>query len=314
MSQLTDEGYLVIAYGADRYFQAARHLALSIRICDPTRPICLLHDGNASPAVLQAFHYQRQITFRLGGYLNKLYAYDCTPFTRTMYIDTDCLMIKRDIGDWWRQLHNQCVAVEGIKRRSGSWGQWPDIAAVCRRFNVPHVVTMNAGVIYMRKSATARKIFDYALTAPREEASWYVKAVDGYNDEPLLALAMAAHRQEPIPPCFVATTWRTLQTSTLRSSDWTADIRTGVCIFKKGDTWVSPTILHLCGMSRYPELVALHARLLADIEEYSKNAYPELVALHASLLADTGCPECHGAGRILGTPYDPPEPCPRCTT
>jgi len=248
------------------YFQAARHLALSLRLCDPTRPRCLLHDGNAPADVLAAFHYQRRVNFRLGGYLNKLYAYDYTPFTRTLYIDTDCLMIKRDIGDWWRQLHNQCVAVEGKKCSSGKWGEWPDIAAICKRWAVPYVVTMNAGVIYMRKSATARQVFDYALTAPREKASWYVPAVNGYNDEPLLALAMGAYLLDPIPTSFIGTCWRTLQTSTLRSSEWTADIRTGTCIFKKHETWVSPTIMHFCGYGRYPELVEIHDQIISHLE------------------------------------------------
>jgi hypothetical protein len=263
------DGYVVMAYGSERYFRQARDLAVSIRVCDNTRPVCLLHDGNAPEEVRRVFHLERKVRFDLGGYLNKLYLYDFSPFNRTMYIDTDCLMVKRDIETWWTLLKDKCFSVTGEKKTKGSWGEWPDISKVCDKYRIPYVVTMNSGVIYVRKSATSRKLFDTALGLVNEKengASWFVPAVSGYNDEPILAISMGTHGISPVSGKSVDGVTNTLQTSTIRSAEWDFSIEKGTCMFRKGKKKVSPTILHLCGYRKFPELVTMYDREIKWLE------------------------------------------------
>ena len=103
--QAMPEGYLLLATGLSKYLSMARNLAASIRVMDGTRRICLVHDENArlEPADARLFDDLAVLTDdpRYPGFMKKIQLFPMSPYCRTMFVDADCLLVKRDINKYW---------------------------------------------------------------------------------------------------------------------------------------------------------------------------------------------------------------------
>lgn len=93
------EGYTTIAVGDNMYIEMALNLALSIRSKD-SRPICLLTDQKTivKPEIAEYFDYIIRMSDEdcQVGAMNKINLFKYSPFDRTMYLDSDCLVVKND--------------------------------------------------------------------------------------------------------------------------------------------------------------------------------------------------------------------------
>jgi hypothetical protein len=76
-----------------------------------------------------------------------------------MFVDADCLLVKRDIDHYWQAAATRPFSITGGKRTSGEW-KGIQIEDVLQQEGAPYLIQMNAGVFYFDKSAGARQFFN----------------------------------------------------------------------------------------------------------------------------------------------------------
>ena len=148
------QGYLTLATGDQQFYDAAVNVALSVRLNDGKRPISLLCDDAAKLTDEEKACFDRIIVAlpdTLGiGCAGKLDVPAFLPYEETMFLDSDCLIVKKDMDRHWKLLGQQCFNVGGEPRTSGLWYTF-EIADVCKSLDIEYVVHLNSGVMYMRK-------------------------------------------------------------------------------------------------------------------------------------------------------------------
>ena len=198
-------GYLTLATGADKYLQMAVNLALSIKLNDPSRPICLVHDKAIKPTALLEKAFDRFVLLPeqedYVGCLNKIRLYEASPFAATLYVDSDCYVVKNDMDRHWARFSGQPFNLAGTKRTSGRWYHF-DIADICSRLHLPYVVEMNSGVFYFERTERAEAFFHRVNKLFREERNLLGFAHQGrfdqFADEPFIGTTMGIEKVEPI--------------------------------------------------------------------------------------------------------------------
>lgn len=150
------QGYLTLATGDRQFFDAAVNLAISVRLNDAERPISLLCDDLSKLADDEKQVFDRIIVALPGtlgvGCAGKLDVPGFLPYDETMFLDSDCLLMKSDMNRHWRKLATQCFNVSGNTLSKGAWYTF-EIAYVCKALDLPYMVMMNSGVMYFKKSA-----------------------------------------------------------------------------------------------------------------------------------------------------------------
>lgn len=260
-SQDQSEGYLVIAFDDGRYLDLAANLALSVRRHD-ARPISVVINKKVTfnPAYRELFD---QVIVApdepgIGGAMNKARLFGLTPYARSMYIDSDCLLFSPRIEFFWRKYRGHPIAVEGHKQSSGpafgcSLGV-KDAGALCRLFDVPYLTVFNSEVIYFDGSDAAKAAFDKTLAIyngpHRDAVSYGYKHPGEYADEPFFAVALAQLGIAPFEPPLT----NRLQVTTPNLVDAVLDIDTGdLRVVKqqaggKAQLW-SGVLCHFCGLA-----------------------------------------------------------------
>jgi hypothetical protein len=255
------EGYLAIAMDDRRYLDLAANLALSIRRLD-TRPVSVL----VNDAVAVDPDYRRLFDAviivpdepDLRGAMNKTRAHAHTPYERTMYVDSDCLLFSPKVELFWHKLRGRPFAVEGLRQSEGpvfasSLGV-RDAADICRRMAIPHVIVFNSGVMYFERGPEAARVFARAQALyrgpERDRISYPFKHPGEYADEPFFGVALP---ELGIAPVDSPLTHR-LQVTTPHMIDGRFDLDLGhVEIVKQppgqaAQLW-SGAFCHFCGLA-----------------------------------------------------------------
>jgi len=258
------EGYLILALGDVKYYKMACNLAVSIRLRDTGRPICLMHDMSFDIDD-DLFNYSQVMgDDKLVGCTNKILIDRYSPFERTLFVDCDCLMVKDDIDFFWDELSNYHFAVQGRKVYEGQWGNM-DVATQIKLFDLDYMVKANSGIIYFDDSLQAKAVFDKArdyFADLRSAVSWEFKRLSGqWADEPILCTAMAHYRIEPLPN---VVSGKSLMFSTLGSSEHDIDVMSAKCQFLKGTKLVEPTICHFCELQPWAVYERESAKLMVE--------------------------------------------------
>jgi hypothetical protein len=158
-----DEGYLILATGPARYIDMARNLAASIRVNDNTRRICLVHDENAVLDAADGRYFDDTAVLPdnplYPGFMNKIRLFPTSPYRRTMFVDADCLLLKRDIGTYWELARGYPFAITGARRTKGEW-KGADVAQLLAQEGAPYLVQMNSGVFCFDNSPQAAHFFE----------------------------------------------------------------------------------------------------------------------------------------------------------
>lgn len=204
MASEISQGYLTLATGDRQYFDAAANLALSVRLNDAKRPISLVCDDAAKLTPEEKELFDRIIVALPGtlgiGCAGKLDVPDFLPYQETMFLDSDCLILKKDMDRHWEKLAGQCFNVAGNVETSGAWYTF-DIADVCEKLGLPYMVYMNSGVMYFRKGDEL-DAFLSIVRGLRESALdvLFVQHRDmnaQMADEPVWSAAMAQQNMQP---------------------------------------------------------------------------------------------------------------------
>jgi hypothetical protein len=271
------QGYIILACDDNKYRDMAINLARSLRVFDPCRPVCLIHDNkiDITEECRRLFHdfvlIEKNPEFV--GVMNKVRLYDLTPYDQTMYLDADMLLMRPNMFAYWELLNGQYFNMTGDKCVTGHWYS-RDVAEIVRKFKLPYMVMMNSGVFYFEKSIRAKRVFDRAIELFRlykEELSAIHRGRPGqFADEPIFGVVMGEQRLEPVQTIeghgsWMVTTWQTRR--------HVFDPEHGVCYFQMSSTgypfrqqwlsrgWVnhSPNFVHfvkLLPRREYQEAVA----------------------------------------------------------
>jgi hypothetical protein len=156
------EGYLILATGPAKYLDMARNLAASIRIMDGRRPICLVHDEAYRETEGDRRYFDHYAVLAndpvYPGFMNKIRLFPTSPYSRTMFVDADCLMLKRDIEAYWAAARPMPFAITGGRRTRGEW-KGADVAQLLQQEGAPYLVQMNSGVFCFDNSPAAATFF-----------------------------------------------------------------------------------------------------------------------------------------------------------
>lgn len=198
------QGYLTLATGDRQFFDAAANLAISVQLNDTKRPISLLCDDASKLKAEEKKLFDRIIVALPGtlsvGCSGKLDLPGFLPYSETMFLDSDCLIMKPDMDRHWEKLATQCFNVTGKIKKKGFWYTFA-IADVCEALFLPYMVRLNSGVMYFKKGA-ALDAFLETVTDLRENARdvLFVQHRDmtaQFADEPFWSAAMARMEMEP---------------------------------------------------------------------------------------------------------------------
>lgn len=237
------QGYVTMAYGSRKFFEMAVNLALSVRLNDPSRPVTLLYkDASELPDGFAA-HFDHCAPFEnpndYPGVTIKLGIYEPTPYAEAMYVDADCLIMKRDMDRHWAKYGVQDFNLSGVTCTSGvHYGC--DVKAMMAAARVDYFVGGNCGVLFYRKNDGGEKVFRDARAYLAERHPDLIETRprrgDGLSDQPYFSAAMARNGLQPIS---YKAEEGTIMATTYLAKDIDFDMATGRSLLKK------PTGFHI---------------------------------------------------------------------
>lgn len=160
------QGYLTLATGTPFYLDLAMNLVLSLKLNDPTRPVCIVTDRTMPipesyrPFIDHMAYLENKPGFH--GCLNKLRMNEVSPFAETMFVDSDCILLKNDMDRHWEKFQSPGFCSPGGKVTTGRWYGF-DIAEVIKKLGIDYMRTLNSGVFYFRQGAQSDHFFATAI-------------------------------------------------------------------------------------------------------------------------------------------------------
>lgn len=198
------QGYITLATGSTLYLEIAINLALSLRLNDPTRPICLVLDqGKSLPEIYKPFidfvaYLEPKDGFH--GCLNKLRLHEISPFEESMFIDADCILVKNDMDRHWERFSSEGFTIAGDTVTTGDWYGF-SIQDVIRDLGINYMARMNSGVFYFKKGAQTNLFFETTLNLVKTKN----KTLGSYHrnkfqlaDEPFIGATIGMLKMQPI--------------------------------------------------------------------------------------------------------------------
>jgi hypothetical protein len=245
-------GVLTIASDGKRYVEHAVNLGRSIRLHSPTIPACVVTDST-DRRLSQVFDSVVRLNREYGnGFRQKLSVSFYTPFQETLYIDSDCLVM-RSLESLFRVFDDRAFGIVGGEISSGEW--YGDVATICRRLGVDSLPKFNSGVFYFRHGPEAERFFERARSFYDRLPSLGVIATHSgkLGDEPALSAAMATDGMKALP----LSDPNVEQCSALHHGEFRKlelNVLAGVCRFHFEERIVEPAIGHfVAGLWRWAE-------------------------------------------------------------
>jgi hypothetical protein len=234
-------GILTLAHGERRYITMAKVLAETLRMHCGHIPRALITDS-ADPALANLYDIRIPLQPEFGkGLQQKLYLDIYTPFEETLFIDSDCLVV-RTVEGIWPLFAGTPVGVIGGPMRDGYW--FGDIASIRSHFGLDSIPRFNSGMLYFDRGEETGKVFATAREIMRnyDTLGFTPMRGGGRNDEPVLAVALAIHGVSAIDDG-----GSTMRTPIGLRGPLSIDVLRGTCHFNKDGTQVEPAIAHFCG-------------------------------------------------------------------
>ncbi len=184
-------GVLTVAFGPRRYKMQAIALAQSLQLHNPAWPrACVTDDLN--DADLKKW-FQILVPYRPEygkGFYQKLYFDHYTPFQQTLYIDSDCLVV-RDMQFLVDRLRgNYGFTPLCVKATSGWW--YMDVAKQIERMRMKDFLPkFNGGVFWFEDTPEGHRVFRKARQMAAVDKRLNIFELgDWFNDEPVYAVAL----------------------------------------------------------------------------------------------------------------------------
>lgn len=234
-------GILLLGFGAERYRDMAKTVARSIRLHTPDVTIAVVTDH---PDDLRS-EVDVLVPFQAGhgpGFAQKLALDLYSPFDETLFIDSDCLVV-RDISFMWDLFSEVGFGVCGRDSGDGSWFG-ADLARVRATLGIVGTVPrFNGGLMYWT-AAEGAEVFASARALAGRYAELGFETMRGYavTDEPLISLALGLRGQGVVEDA-----GSTMRTPLGIEGPLEIDVPAGRSRFVKEGHVVSPAVVHFCG-------------------------------------------------------------------
>jgi hypothetical protein len=164
------KGVLLIALGHPAYMHMAEALAASIRVNDPGLLICVATDGSPSiditlfdrsVIVPEKYYTEKGRTEYIKA---KLFMYNLSPFTETIFLDVDQIVLEgRRITDLFQEL--QGVDVTFSNTGPAGMSIWVDMVEVAEKYGAAPFWNYHSELVFFRKGDTAKRYFKVAQKA-----------------------------------------------------------------------------------------------------------------------------------------------------
>lgn len=199
------------------------------------------------------------------GFSSKLHLDKLAPSDKTLFIDSDCLIVG-NLDFVFDKFNGKSVSVVGGYIADGEW--FGNIKNVCVQFQVKQIPKFNGGIYYIEKGEMATQVYIKARELePKYDKIGFVRLRNKPNDEVIMALSMALFNQNPI-----------IDDGLIMSDPQACpgkikvDVLNGISLLtnpklpnKKNQRWypfyeVKPVIVHFLGYytTRYPYLKEEH--------------------------------------------------------
>jgi hypothetical protein len=246
-AKLAEEGVVVLAYGSGRFHAQAADLARSLRLRSPSLPLAAVTDRPGDQVLRQLFDHLAPLPPDTPADCRaKLDLDRHSPFERTLYLDSDSLAF-RDVGFVLDRHRGRDIVVLGGQIADGHW--YGDVAGLCRLAGSTSVPRFNGGVLYFADTVVTRAVFRHARAlADRYDELGLARFNGGIADEPLLAVALAAHG--------IAADPRDGDTSVSLlglQGEPDLDMATGRAAFVKNGRHVAPAVVHFAAEYAEPD-------------------------------------------------------------
>lgn len=237
-----EQGYLTSAYGGEQFLDQALNLACSIKRFDPTRSISLITDARLAS---QAGYYKKLNYFenifvfeanQLSGFKGKLLGSEVSPYKRTIYADSDCLLVQK--VEWlWAHMESQDFCVQGESVYQGTYAGL-DVKHWREQLGIPCLPVFNGGCFSWNESG--KKVLRRAVQILEDARNYFLPSgTYGFDDDqPAIGIAMAEFNIKPLSNSL------NLHYSFTNGSDLLLDLSKGFCKFKKGEYWAEPSVFH----------------------------------------------------------------------
>lgn len=197
----TETGVLTLAFGHRRFLDQAETLALSLKRHMPMTKIAVVTDLDPEPGLFDVV--VPLVPERGKSFLQKLWIDRYSPFDKTVFIDSDCL-IGRDFTDQIESIERYSftpVCEKYLEPGQVDGDGWVDdiekALALCGGRVYPK---FNGGVYYFDRSDAARKVFEIARSIQTRAREFGLDRPNGREpgDEPIFALALSSLDMLPL--------------------------------------------------------------------------------------------------------------------
>jgi hypothetical protein len=237
-------GFLTIAMGHEKYLRQARVLSLSLRRNMPGVPLAIVTDSQslaASADIIIPADSEIPV-----GVLHKVFLDKYTPFSETLFIDSDCV-VTRPFLEELEQIRkfDFTPAMEKLTPANGTDEYITDLPATLKLIGGKKYPKFNGGIYFFKDGELSSSVFRTAREIHGSYRKYGIKAFDrsGPGEETVIALALAKlglldlyHDEGKL-----------MRTPTGLKGKILIDPLGGGCTFERYDGVVSPAICHFAG-------------------------------------------------------------------
>ena len=237
-------GFLTIATGHDRYAKQAEILLLSLKRNMPGIPVAVVTDNPRLAAV--ADHVVPPLTNLSAGVVQKAWLDHYTPFTETLFIDSDCIATRPFVEELQQiRRFDFSPAMERVTQRDGTDEYVANLTEALQMIGGDSYPKFNGGVYFFNASARSAAVFRMAREFHENYRAYGIKTFDksGPGEETIFALALAKLGLTDL----YHDHGRLMRTPTGLRGALAIEPLGGGCSFERHDGKVSPAICHFAG-------------------------------------------------------------------
>jgi hypothetical protein len=247
-------GFVTIAIGHEKYLRQARILSLSLRRNMPGFPLAIVTDSQSLAASADIIIPAKSEV--PAGVLHKVLLDEYTPFSETLFIDSDCIVTRPFLHELEQiRKFDFTPAMERFTPGNGNDEYIDDLPATLTMIGGEKFPKFNGGVYFFKDGKLSSLVFRTAREIHSSYQKYGIRAFDksGPGEETVFALALSKlglldlYHDEG----------RLMRTPTGLKGKLSIDPQGGGCTFERYDGVVSPAICHFAG----PYLLSVEYRL-----------------------------------------------------
>jgi hypothetical protein len=228
----------------------AKTLARSLLVHSPDISRAIVTDCQDDSELISLFDYLIPLRAEYGSNVRqKLFLNRYSPFERTLYIDSDCIVI-RNINFVFQKFAGKAFSTVGEQYLNfGDEDKFLNLSLALEYFKLSRIPKFNGGIYYFEKTKDVESIFLCAqdILDSSKKLGFVDFRGDGPADEPIFAISMALHNQEMLDEAD-----HIMRTTIGLRGKLHLSVFEGQCEFQKYDRKVSPAIVH------FPHIWAEH--------------------------------------------------------